>query len=43
VGNQVRDGQKLFLIKPCSLECENYRYTIRESRRQGNKIEWVRT
>ena len=29
---------KIFYIRPCSLECVNYKYAIEKSREQGNRI-----
>lgn len=40
--NQVHDGEKIFLMRPCSLTCEFYLYALGESQRQGNTIEYRR-
>ena len=31
---------KTYYIKPCSLNCEIYKYVIEQSKKQGNRIEY---
>lgn len=38
--NQMYQGNKFFMMRPCSLTCENYRYAVDESRRQGVALEY---
>lgn len=35
------DG-KMFLIKPCSLKCPTYLYTVKESKRLGNELMFIK-
>lgn len=35
----VKDGQKLFVMAPCRMDCENYLYAVAEAGRQGKPVE----
>jgi len=37
--NQVHDGGKVFVMRPCSPRCEYYRYATAESGRRGVPVE----
>lgn len=39
-GTAVVDGVNTFFFAPCSLDCEYYKYTIEESKRQGKPVEF---
>ena len=37
-GCKMWTEDKIFYIKPCSLDCEYYKYAVDESKKHGNKI-----
>lgn len=39
-GCEFWNEREVFVIKPCQPKCEIYRFTIEETRRQGNPVEY---
>ena len=37
----IQPIEGVFYIKPCDLKCRVYRFCIEESKKQGNKINYV--
>jgi len=38
IGTEEVDGDRRFVMVPCSLDCQYYRYALDETRRQGKSI-----
>lgn len=38
IGTETIGDDKRFVMIPCSLDCEYYRYAIEETRRQGKPV-----